>query len=239
MSDVNANIRAAIAGAPAAPGPFIPPAPHRSFWQRLASLNTHFVANTGLLTGALAIATHVAAKIVDAHVGDHAASRIVLDTLDTYAAAPTLAGGLGAAYIGRPKTVAASSATPPSVAPIAELLHAMLQGVQMQPDFIAKAEAAALDKVIALAEDPANEAAALDFISKELAAGEHFVTPLADSVVDGLAAKNALVRMFSGQAKAEVLVLEADLVTMAGSQEKFIYGKVLAELVAMRAKVAA
>ena len=207
----------------------------------LRKANTHAVSGAGVvLTAAGMIAdpsvSHSLASVLPAHYAAAAAhALVVVGAVGLYLGRPKTVASAPAVAVEPPSTVAAIAAAPPSVAPIAETVHVLERtNLMAQPDFIKKAEVAALDRVIGLAEDPANEAAVLDFVSKELAAGEVVVTPLADSLVDSLAKKNMFARMFAGEAKAQIASMEAALVAEAGSAEKFAYAKGLAELHAMR-----
>lgn len=199
----------------------------------LRSLNTHFVSNAGIfLTVAGALADPSVSNAIVGMLPPHYAS---------LASHTIVAIGAVALYLGKPRTVPASpvaalAAAPLPVALVAELLHAPFEGVSTvsQPAFIVKAEAIALDRVIALAEDPANKTAVLAFVQKEVAAGGLALVPLADTVVNSLASKNALVRMFSGEAKAEVASLESSLVAEVGSVEEVEYAKALVALHALR-----
>jgi hypothetical protein len=183
----------------------------RAFDRIALSLNTHFVANSGLVATTIAASVHVAAKLSESHaVHFPIVADVTITSLDPLTE-PLMGGGAIAAYLGRPssvprKNVAAdvprSSALPADVTSF----NAGTAGGSAPMSF----EGQLADAIVGYYD--ANKGA----LATLLASKNVLVVNLVENAAQALVAKNPMLGLIFG---GEIKALAPELVTFLGGEE--------------------
>jgi hypothetical protein len=174
----------------------------RAFDRIALSLNTHFVANSGLVATTIAASVHVAAKLSESHaVHFPIVADVTITSLDPLTE-PLMGGGAIAAYLGRPSSVPRKNVA--ADVPRSSALPADVTS------FNAGTAGGSAPAIVGYYD--ANKGA----LATLLASKNVLVVNLVENAAQALVAKNPMLGLIFG---GEIKALAPELVTFLGGEE--------------------